>query len=65
MSSTDEPGKWDVCDHCKERGELGPSMRAHAVDVPGKTYRVVRLLHVEHCTDAWFAKYNEWLAKRK
>lgn len=62
--STSEQRQFDVCDHCKERGELGHEMRAHVVTVPGKNYRVVRVLHVERCTAAWFAKYNAWLSER-
>lgn len=54
----------DRCDECRLPGELGANMRAHAIDVPGKQQRTVRLLHVELCTAKWFAKYDAWLAER-
>jgi hypothetical protein len=57
--------EWNTCDHCKQRGELGKDMRAHAIDVPGKEKRVVRLLHVGSCSSEWFARYSAWSQSEK
>lgn len=54
----------DHCDHCGKAGELGANMRAHAVEIPGKQARTVRMLHVERCTAEWFAKFNAWVIER-
>lgn len=59
-----EQRTYDRCDHCQEPGELGTNMRAHAVEIPGKTARVVRLLHAERCAAEWFAKYSVWLKQK-
>lgn len=59
-----EQRTYDRCDFCGNEGELGKNLRAHAVEVPGKTHRVVRLLHVGACRAEWFEKYTEWLKSR-
>lgn len=58
----------EACDHCKEKGRLGPEIRAYSFATP-KGKNVVRFLHASDggrtCYAEYDTKYRAWLAEQR
>jgi len=58
----------EKCDWCKERGRLGPEIRAYKFATP-KGKSVVRFLHASDggrpCYQEFDTKYRTWLAEQQ
>lgn len=58
----------EACDQCKEKGRLGPEIRAYRF-VTLKGTSVVRFLHASDggkpCYQDYDAKYRKWIAEQR
>lgn len=58
IEGVDLSARIDRCDHCNKPGELGASLRTHAIEIPAHDDRFAVVLHVDRCTSEWFAAYE-------